>query len=1102
MQTRLWLVAIAALLVAGGTDRLQAQVLYGSVVGAIQDQTGAVVPNVSITITNKQTGLQREATSDTQGNYSISNILPGTYSVTTKVAGFRSLTRENVEVSAGTTARVDFNLEVGQVTEQVTVAASAVQLQTDRSDTSTTITSKPVETLPLNQYRNYQALINLVPGATPAGFQNSATDTPGRALTTNVNGTPRNMNTTRLDGAVNVNIWLPHHTAYVAPSEAVAEVNVATTALDADQGSAGGAAITVITKSGTNDLHGSAWEYHNNQHMKSRPYFMPAQQDKPRDTMNIFGATLGGPIVKNKLFYFGHYEGTRHRFGNTGIYDVPSARIRTGDFTQAFFPTTSTTVTPIYDPLTGDSEGRGRTQFPGNVIPANRISPITQKILQNLPGPNLAGLEVQNFAAGATGIFDRNNYDYKINFNRNEKHQIWGKSSFLKANVTGVPLFGELVGPAIVQDPGTGDTFVQVHTFGHTYSLTPTLLLDQNFGYTRMTQSVIGTDYGTNWGSEVFGIPGTNGPDIRQSGMPNFNFGFSNVGLASTWMPVWRKEQSYTHDTNLNWIKGAHDIRFGFNYVRHALDHWQPEIANPRGNFDFNGNVTALNGGPTANFYNTFAAFLLGQVGGMSKSLQYIDMTGRETQMGWYIRDRWQVSRKLTLTLGARLNYYPLMKRADSGLELYNPSTNIVTFTGYGNVPVNEGLSINNPLFAPSIGFAYRMTEKTVVRSGYGLTWDPLPFSRPLRGFYPLTVAANFVAPNTWVPVGTLAQGIPAFTGPDLSAGSAPLPPTVDMRSPWGEINRGYIQSWNFTVERELPSNFVVSAAYVGTKSTNLLADRNINSGMPGTATTDLPLARAFGRRIATNMWDGYLSSNYHSLQATINRQFSNGLLLKGAYTWSKAINMTDDNGWAGVSWNSPEVFYRNRALAGFDRKHIFQMAYVYELPIGKGRKWVNSGPAAWILGNWGINGVFYAFTGTPFTVGSGVACNCPGNTQTAMQVKPEVEKIGEYGPGKKYYDPTAFSQAASVHPVNTFGNSGRNILRNPGRIGTDLSLARIFPIGERFRFELRGDAFNLTNTPWFAGPSTSVSSATFMEIRGTNNLSERQIRVGGVLRF
>ena len=1098
LQYRPWLTAAALLLVSGSfSNRLDAQVLYGSVVGSIQDQTGSVVPNVTVAITNRDTGLQRETTTDQTGNYAINNVLPGTYTVRTNVSGFRSVTRENLEVAAGTVARADFNLEVGQVTEQVTVAASAVQLQTDRADTSTTISTKPIQALPLNVYRNYQALINLVPGATPANFQNSATDTPGRALTTNVNGTPRNMNTTRLDGAVNVNIWLPHHTAYVAPSEAVAEVNVSTTAMDAEQGMAGGAAVTVVTKSGTNDLHGSAWEYHNNQHMRSRNYFQPPNQDKPRDTLNIFGATIGGPIVKNKLFYFGHAEWTRQRTGSSGIFNVPTTDIRTGNFSNAVF---NGVVTPIYDPRTGDDQGRGRTQFPGNIIPANRLSPIAQRILQGVPQPNIAGQPQQNYTIGATGIFDRNNYDYKINYNRNEKHQIWGKSSFLKANVTGVPAFGELIGPNVVQDPGTGDTFTQVHTIGHTYSITPTVLLDQNFGITRMTQTVQGLDYGVNWGSEVFGIPGTNGPDIRQSGMPNFNFGYSNVGLAATWMPLDRKEQSFTHDTNLSWVKGAHDLRLGFNYVRHALDHWQPEVANPRGNFDFAGGVTALNGGLAPNYFNQFASFLLGEVGTVSKSLQYITMTGRETQMGWYIRDRWQVSRKLTINLGLRLDYYPLMTRKDSGLELYNPDTNIVTFTGYGNVPVNQGLSINNPLWAPRVGIAYRATEKTVVRTGYGLTWDPLPFSRPLRGFYPLTVAARFESANSFVPVSTLAQGIPNFTGPDLSQGSAPLPPTVDMRSPWGKINRGYIQSWNFTVQRELPANFVVSAAYVGTQSTNMLADRNINVGMPGTLADQLPYARAYNRRIAINMWDGYLSSNYHSLQTTLDRSFANGLMLKGAYTWAKAINMTDDNGWAGVNWNSPEVFDRNRARAGYDRRHILQMAYVYELPIGRGKRFANSGPVSWILGNWALNGVFYAMTGTPFSVTGGPACDCPGNLQTAMQVKPEVEILGNVGPGQKWFDPTAFSADPAIHPVRTFGNSGRNIISGPGRIGTDFGLHRVFPIGERFRFELRAEAFNLTNTPQFNNPAASVTGANFGEVRSASG--ERQLRLGGVIRF
>jgi hypothetical protein len=1079
----------------------EAQVLYGSVVGAVQDPSGAVVPNAQVTITNRETGQTREGNTDAQGNYTINSVLPGRYDVKVSSAGFRTLSRENVEVSAGTVARADFKMEVGQVSEQVTVAASAVQLQTDRSDTSTTITTKPIQTLPLNLYRNYQALVNLVPGATPAGYQNSATDTPASSLTTNVNGTPRNMNTTRLDGAVNVNIWLPHHTMYVAPSEAVQEVNVSTSSFEAEQGSAGGAAITVITQSGTNELRGAAWEYHNNQHLRARNYFMRPQDTKPRDTMNIFGAKLGGPIVQNKLFYFGHFEATRQRTGGFGIFDVPTAAIRNGDFSQAIVSGASA-VTPIYDPLTGNANGTGRTQFAGNVIPPNRISPIARRILERIPAPNREGA-VQNYSIGATGIFDRNNYDYKVNYNRNDKHMIWGKSSFLVADVTGVAAFGEIVGPAVVQDPGTGHTFTQTHAIGHTYTFTPNFLMDQVLGFTRQSQTVFGEDYGTNWGTEIFGIPGTNGPDERQSGMPTFAFGYSTIGQGATWMPLFRVEQSYTHDTNLNWVRGAHDLRFGFNLVRHHLNHWQPEIENPRGGFTFGGGVTALSGGAAPNFYNQAAAFLLGMPTTIAKSLQFEEMTGREWQLGWYFRDRWQASRKLTLTLGVRLDYYPLMTRRNTGLERLDPETMLVYLGGRGNQPMNAGISINNPLWAPRVGFAYRMTDSTVIRSGYGLTWDPLPFSRPLRGFYPLTIAQSNVAPNDFTSSGTLATGIPAFQLPDVSTGVIPLPPSVDMRSPWSTINRGYIQSWNFTIERQLPGNMVTSVAYVGTQVTHQLADRDINAAMPGLGNAGRPYAARFNRLRDIKMWDGWLSSNYHSMQVALNRQFTNGLLLKGAYTWSKAINMADDNGWVGVNWNSPEVIYRNRARAGYDRRHVFQMAYVYELPFGKGKRFAQEGPLSWIIGGWGLNGVIYAFTGTPMTVSSNVACNCPGNLQTAEQLKSEVDIFGRVGPGEKWFDTAAFGRG----PQNAFGSSGRNILSGPGRGGMDMRLSRIFPIGERFRFEFMGEAFNITNSPWFSNPSTNVDAATYGEIRSTvtqsgRGVSDRQFRLGARLQF
>ncbi len=1078
------------------------QVLYGSVVGSIGDQSGAVVPGALVTLTNKETGQTREGTSDSQGSFNIVNVLPGSYALKAALAGFRTIAIPNVDVSAGNVVRTDVNMEVGQVSETVNVSATTVQLQTDKASTQTQITTKPIQVLPLSVYRNYQALINLVPGATPAGLQNSATDTPGRSLSTNINGTPRNMNTTRVDGAVNVNIWLPHHNAYVAPSETVAEVNVSTTALDAELGSAGGAAVTVITKSGTNELHGSAWEYHNNQRMKSRPYFMPTSQQKPRDTLNIFGGTLGGPIVKNKLFYFGNYEGTRQRTGGSGIYDVPQTSIRGGDFSNARFPfnSPSAPVTAIYDPRTGNPDGTGRTPFPGNIIPADRISAVSRRVLALLPEANIAAPN-QNFAAGGTGIFDRTNYDYKLNYNRNDKHAIFYKSSFLVADVTGVPIFGELIGPAVVQDPGTGHTFTQLHTLGHSYAFSSSLLLDQNIGFIRQNQTVLGNDYGKNWGSDVFGIPGSNGADIRQSGMPNFTFGFSNVGMGATWIPLFRVEQTTTTSTNMSWLKGSHDVRFGFNSVRFNLNHWQPEIGGgPRGTFDFAGGVTALNGtgAATPNLYNQFAAFLLGTPSSISKSLQNIEMKGREWQFDWYIRDRWQVNRKLTLSYGLKYALYPLMNRGKTGLERLDPATNLVYLGGIGNTSRDAGLSINTPGWAPTLGFAYRVKESTVIRAGYGMTWDPLPFSRPLRGWYPLTISGSFVAPNSFSSFGRLEEGVPPVIGPDLSSGVIPLSPTADERSPWGKINRGYIQSWNFTIEHKLPSNIVASVAYVGTQSTNMLADRNINTAGPGTATTDLPYAKLFNRRIATNMWDGWLSSNYHSLQSSLNRQFANGLLLKGAYTWSKAINMADDNGWVGVNWNWEPVIGRNRARAGYDRTHVLQLAYVYELPFGRGKKLLSSGPASWIVGNWSASGLFYAFTGNPFTVGSNAPCNCPGNLQTANQLNPVVEKIGNFGPGQFYYDPKAYE----VGPANQFGSSGRNTLTGPGRIGTDLSLARVFPIRERVRFELRGDAFNLTNTPAFNNPTTNASDGNFMQVRGTNALSERQLRVGAVLRF
>src|SRR5450432_689889 len=1020
-----------------------AQVLYGSVIGTITDQSDSLVPGAAVTLTSKDTGLAKEVSTDIGGRYSLVNVLPGRYDLKVVAKGFRAYTQTDLDVSPNTLGRVDVKMEVGQLTETVTVEATQAQLQTDKADTHSEIVSKAITSLPLGGYRNYQSLINLVPGAMPAALQNSITDTPGRALNTHINGGNAQTNITRIDGATSVNVWLPHHVGYVTPEENVEVVNITTTAANAEQGMAGSSSITLVTKSGSNAIHGSVFEFHDDQHLKARNFFQAAGVDKPLSIFNNFG----------------------------GISTV------------------------IYDPQTGSADGSGRLPFAGNTIPTNRLDPIALKLESFYLSPNVtsSNANVNNFFAAGGPILSRNFFDTKINFTANDKETIWGKYGRMWATSGGKSVFGIAGGPGLGgSDPGLGHTLIQVGTIGHTHTFSPNLILDGVVGYTRQGQSVIPNDFGTNYGLQ-FGIPNSNGPDPRQSGFPDISIsGYTGFGVPN-WMPVTRIEETYTQSDNLTILHGAHEIRVGFDLVRHHLNHWQPEIGNfgPRGGMGFSGQETALKGGPANNQFNAYAAFLLGLTDDTEKSLEFILATGREWQFGWYGQDRWQVSRKLTINFGLRYEFYPLMTRAGYGIESYNPATNLVSMGGRGNVPQNAGITVSHKLFAPRIGLAYRLDDKTVIRAGYGINFDPIPFSRPLRGWYPIVVNfANTASGFGWA--STFEQGVPNTVGPDVSSGVVSLPGNASERSPWAaEIHRGYAQSYNFTVERKLPMDLVTSVAYVGSHSVHILADRDINAGFPGSGTAGLPYAAA-GRTTATNMWDGYLSSEYNSLQVAVNKSFSKGMMVKGAYTYSKAIDYTDDDGWVSTGWNWAPVFQRNRATAGFDREHVFQVGWVYELPFGKGKSMLKSGVGAAVLGNWQVNGVMAAYTGTPFTVGApGSSLNAPNNTQTANQVNPVVNLIGNAGPGQFYYDPTAF---AAVTTQN-FGSSGRNILRNPGLWNTDLDVTREFVFKERFKAQFRGEFFNFANTSHFGGVSTSVTSGTFMQI--TSASGERQIRFG-----
>jgi hypothetical protein len=1085
------ILAVLLLVMCGGSPAA-AQVLYGSLTGIVRDPAGAVVPGALLKVVNPSTGQSFSTVTNEVGSYTFTTLPPGTYDLTISAKGFRSLTQRDIVITVNIVRREDLVLELGQVNESVTVEALAVSLQTDKADVHTELGSQDVINMPLPHYRNYQSLINLVPGATPGQFQNSIQAAPARALSVNFNGVNRNNNATRIDGALSVFLWLPHHTAYIPPAETIETVNVATNNFDAEQGLAGGAAITVVTKSGTNDLHGSAWAFHDNAVLQAKNFFNSAA--KPKNINNIDGATLGGPMKKNKLFFFGGWEAIHERLGASQLLTVPLADQRQGDFSRY--------NAVIYDPRTGDLTGAGRTPFAGNVIPASRQSAISQKIQALIPPPNLPGVS-SNFLANGSQRLDRDNFDAKINWNRTAGNTIWGKYSIMQATVGCGAAFGKGGGAALCPSGssiGDGTLRTQVSTIGSTYIFSPTFLWDGLVGWTRQGQAITGFDYG-NFLARDLGIPGANGnsTNIRDSGAPLIIIaGYTNFLNDTDTRPFFSHDMTWTTQQNFSLTRTRHDLRFGFEGLRHILNHYNPDgggNGGPMGRFEFTPGITSTPGAALTQ-YNAYASYLLGLPQTARRSAQFEVMTAYNWQLALYFRDRWQATPRLTLSLGVRYELFPLQTRGGrGGIEGYDPSTNLVSVGGLGGVPPGLGITTSHKLFAPRVGLAYRLNNATVVRSGYGISYNPMPLARPLRGFFPLVFAATFNSPNSFQAEGTLAQGIPDIALPDLSSGHVPLPSAAAMRFISGnELHRGYVQSWNFFIERQLPGRIIASAGYVGTQTVRSFADLEINAAAPGAGTAGRPLNARFGHSVDTWAWNGYLSAHYHSLQVAFSHPMSHGLSLKGAFTWSKAINWTDEDGWTGtIMYNWLPVFNRNRALAGYDIPRNLQIGFVYELPVGAGKKFASSGPARWILGHWRLNGVFASFDGRPFSVTAAQgALNAPGNTQTPDQIKPVVEKLGGIGPGQPFYDPSAFRPPTGVR----FGTAGRNILRGPGAVNLDLGLFREFPFRERYNLELRAEAANSTNTPHFNNPSTNISAANFLVITSANS-DQRQLRLG-----
>ncbi|MBX3276424.1 MAG: TonB-dependent receptor [Acidobacteria bacterium] len=1103
---------LAALFVAAGALGVaRAQALYGSVIGNVTDPQGALLPGVRVVITNTGTGLSLDATTDESGAYVFRNLLPGNYDMVLSHSGFRELRQSGISVTAGNPRRLDVTLQIGAAQDTVTVTADAATLRTEKADLSTEINSLQVISLPLNQYRNYQTLLNLVPGATPVQFQNAEIDTPGRSLRTWVNGTQPNSNTTRVDGAVSVNVWLPHHAGYIQPVETIETVNIATNNFDADIGMAGGAAQTVVTKSGTNEFRGSAFWFFNGDKLNANSFFNNANGlVRAPLSRNTFGGTVGGPIKKDKVFFFTSWEQFRDRRTGNFTYTVPTDKMRNGDFSEV---AASYANFRLFNPNTGDAtSGVGREAFANFMIPSAMISPIARSVMNFYPRVNStrdinANQLLDDFIQQRTVEVDRGNYDGRLTWQRTREHSIWGKFSTLRANVIDNFQLG-------FDEGSLGDTKVYVVSIGHTWTLSPTLLLDGNFGYNRQDQTVTGPDFGTNFGLDL-GIPGVNDPnDIRASGLPTFNNGYS-IGTTPNWMPLFRKEVNYSFSSALTKIFPKHELRLGIDIVKLELNHRQAEFGNfgLKGGFTFSGNIT---GAPNyvALQWNSFAAFLLGRASFFSKDVQTEDMTGREWQNAFYIRDRWRITPNLTVNLGLRVEHYPLMTRANSGIERLDYSTYTVLLGGRGDVPKDVGLKLKNWYLAPRLGVAYRVGDNSVIRVGYGRTINPLPWSRPLRGSFPYDITFNNTA-EQFATLTTLNSGIPAVPIPDFSSGRVRLPVNVFMRSPNFDfeafpgagrgLDRAVIQQYNVAFEHKLPWDVITEVAYVGTRTDSGYADLNINYGEPGGGNAARKFFSVAGNT-AINDWGARTRSRYNSLQVAINRPFTKALMLKGAYTLSKARNMADEDGWVGLTWNHPLKFEDNFALAGFDRTHIFQMGFVYGLPFLRDA----SNLTGKLLGGWQLNGIYAKYSGTPFSIG-GVnnALNCQGCGSVFINVNGDPKPVGRVGAysTETYYDKSLFSQPTGVAKQG-FGTSARNQFRRPRVWNLDLSLFKQFRLTERLQPEFRLEAVNVFNHVNWGAPVTGFTANNFLEFipanaeNGTNTPGARRVQLGLRLAF
>ncbi|HVL66163.1 MAG TPA: TonB-dependent receptor [Vicinamibacterales bacterium] len=1045
MTTRAWIVGVVAAVCLATAAPAGAQVDRASVTGIVRDASQAVIPGVTVTLRHVATNGTTTLVTDAEGAYSAQGLLPGDYEVRAELAGFQTSTRA-LPLQVGQRARVDFTLSPGSVTQEVTVEATAPLVNTESPIVGKVVNSVEVSKLPLAM-RNWDDLIALVPGVQGDRYtEESGSTSAGRTGGVSVHGNRSLQNNFLLDGVDNNSISTNVQelsTQVSRPSvDAINEFRVVTSAFAAEYGRAPGAAISVTTKSGTNRIRGTAYDYYRNDRFDGYPFFIQRarQSDptvrKPKNDQNQFGGNLGGPIVRDKAFFFGDYEGTRIERGVTRLTRVPTAAERSGVFSGA-----------IRDPRTG-------ANFANNTIPANRIDPVAAAILNLIPMPNTTG--TNNFLRTPAVTDDGDRYLGRIDMRLGGADNVFARYiysdrfRFVPGNFGGV-LDG-------TSTSAWGRNYLTSHAFvgGLTKVFGSAIFNETRISWARGISDGTQDPFGQSGMSQI-GFKGVPDDPLVAGGIVGIDItGYSRLG-SPNFMPKFQHTDQVQITNTLSWLRGKHQWKFGADLMP-IMNNEYMDIPSTRGNLQFTGSYTG----------NALADFMLGYV--LDAELSNVHVVNqRRWSTAFYVQDDWRPSDRLTLSLGLRYDFMtPALERDDKQAN-FDPASGGLVFAKSGTLSERALVNPDKNNFAPRLGLVYRLNDQTVVRSGYGVFYnlfdrigseDQLALNPP--GLRNIRIRST----SSVNPVFFLQDGFPAdYLDPSRIVLGRLTLRTADRNAPAATFHH-----YSGGIERQFGARYVASVDVVGSRGSNIAILRNLNQPLPGTRDANGPLPYPTLGHIQWREHTG--ESEYIGADFSLERRFANNYGFRLSYTLGESRDQAPEhlaassgrpqNGRDLKSWEGP---------SDFDVRHRFVGSFVAQLPFGAGQRWAADGIGAAILGGWTVSGIYTARSGLPFTV-----TQSTNNVGTGATGLPNLSGNPE---GQRTVDNWFNVGAFELVPSGTFGNAGRNRFRGPRYATFDTSIQRRFDIPGRADAVLRWDVFNVANRANFGLPNRTLPSGT-----------------------